>query len=464
MTKKQWLGPAAVTTALVAVVAVGFLGPGAGEDEAEPPPRAARSATPTPRPTTTATATARRATQVPDLDRVVGRRGPEVPPGGRSPTSDKTQSKLWFHDGRWWGLLYDTRAGATLIHRLDPRRRVWVNTGVVVDGRDGARADALWDGHKLYVATGTTYESGWGSPPTARQVRAGSAVLQRFSYRPDRKTYVRDPGFPVRIHSGASESITLDEDSTGQLWVTYTRLRKVFVNRTTGGDRSWGRPFVLPGPAARVNSDDTSGVVAFAGGEVGVFWSNQNTRTFYFAVHDDAADDRAWRIEVAYGHHFSGCSRGCANDHMSLKALPDGRVFVAVKTANRVAGQPFIVLLVRSASGWAAHVAGTVEELYTRPLVVLSAEKRLVYLFMVVPEEGGAVYYKKSDVDHIEFGPGLGTPVLSGSGRINNPTSTKQVVDDRSGLVVLGSDGRHAPSGQAVKTRSRYWFNTVPVG
>ena len=103
------------------------------------------------------------------------------------------------------------------------------------------------------------------------------------------------------------------------------------------------------------------------------------------------------------------------------------------------------------------------EELYTRPLVVLADEARLVYLFTVVPEEGGAVYYKKADVDDVAFERGLGTPVLSGGGRINNPTSTKQVVDDESGLLVLGSDGRHSASGASARS-NRYWFNTVPVG
>ena len=458
MTRRHWFGAVAVATALVAVAAAGISRSGVREDE-ESRHRAAGSATAAPEASrsTTAAATGRSATEEdpdPHVDRVVGRRGPSFPNGMRSPTDDKAQSKLWFHDGRWWGLLYDVRAGATVIYRLDPQRRVWVNTGVVVDDHDHDRGDALWDGHKLYVATGTTYDSNWGSPPTAGEVRAGSAVLQRFSYHPATRSYRRDPGFPVRIHSGASESITLDKDSTGQLWVTYTRLGKVFVNRTTGGDRSWGRPFVLPGAAARVNSDDTSAVIAFGGDEIGVFWSNQDTRAFYFAVHDDAAEDRAWRIEVAYGRHFSGCSRGCANDHMSVKALPDGRVFAAVKTANKRPGQPFIVLLVRSATGWSAHEAGTVEELYTRPLIVLDDQARTVYLFAVVPEEGGAVYYKKADVDDIEFEPGLGTPLLNKGKRINNPTSTKQLVDGESGLLVLGSDN----------STNRYWFNTVPLG
>jgi hypothetical protein len=437
MTRRQWIGPAAVVVALVVVAAAGAARLGPGERDGTTRPRAVGLA----------------AGQPPDQGRLVGVRGPAVPAGTRSPTADKAQSKLWFQDGHWWGLLYDARTRSTEIHRLDPQPRAWVSTGVVVDRRDHTRADALWDGHKLYVATSTTYRSSWGHPPSDHDVRDGSALLKRYTYVRAERTYRLDPGFPARIHAGASESITLDRDSTGQLWVTYTRFGRVFVNRTTGSDTSWGRPFALPGAPARVNADDTSAVVAFAGSEMGVFWSNQDARAFYFAIHDDAAADRAWRIELVYGRHANGCARGCATDHVSVKALPDGRVFAAVKTANRKPGLPFIVLLVRSASGWVAHEVARVAERNTRPLVVLADEPRRIYLFTVVPEEGGAVYCKTSDLDHIAFGRGLGTPVLSGGERINNPTSTKQVVDDESGLVVLGSD----------TATGHYWYDTVPV-
>ena len=217
-------------------------------------------------------------------------------------------------------------------------------------------------------------------------------------------------------------------------------------------DSLWGEPFVLPSPAATVDLDDTSALVAFGGRQVGVLWSNQRDRAFYFAVHDDTAADDAWRIEVAYGQHVGGCARGCANDHISLKALPDGRLFAAVKTANRLPNQPFIVLLDRDRRGWASHVAGTVNETHTRPLVVVDDEKDLLHLFTVVPEEGGAVYYKTTDLDRIAFEPGLGAPFISGGGEINNPTSTKQTVDSTTGLVVLASDG----------SSGRYWYNTLP--
>ena len=386
----------------------------------------------------------------PDLRRVVGRRGPVYARSVRAPSGDKAQSKLWFQDGRWWALMAHSPSGATQIHRLDSKRQVWVPTGVVVDERDRARGDVLWDGHKLYVASRTAYVSSWKRAPTEREVRAGSALLLRFSYLPDKKSYRLDPGFPAKIAGGSSESITLAKDSTGELWVTYTRFGRVFLNRTLGADDAWGKPFMLPDPAAAVDSDDTSAVIAFGGSRVGVLWSNQKERAFYFAVHDDAAADRTWHTEVAYGHGVGGCSTGCANDHISMRALPDGRLFAAVKTANRLPDQPFIVVLARDRRGWTSHNAGVVEELHTRPLIVLDDERMLLHLLTVVPEEGGAVYCRTTDINNVVFRRGLGTPWLSGGGRINNPSSTKQTVNSTSGLVVLASD----------EASKHYWYNT----
>ena len=113
----------------------------------------------------------------------------------RSPSGDKAQSKLWFADGRWWALMFHAKSGTTQIHRLDAKRQEWVTTGVVVDTRDRSRGDALWDGRKLYVATGTAYESTWESQPPRAEVREGSALLQRFAYLPRKKLSAR-PALP----------------------------------------------------------------------------------------------------------------------------------------------------------------------------------------------------------------------------------------------------------------------------
>src|SRR3954452_7795673 len=201
------------------------------------------------------------------------------------PSDDKPQSKLWFQDGSWWGLMYSTAAQTTTIHRLDEATQTWIDTGTTVDPRPSARADALWDGHKLYVVSGTTVVSEWGNPPLAADVAQGSAQLFRFSYDAGTRTYQLDPGFPATVHNGSTESITLAKDSTGQLWVTYTQDSQVWVDRTVGSDTEWGEPFVLPVTGAAAHYDDISAVTTLDGDQVGVMWSNQVTRKFYFAVH-----------------------------------------------------------------------------------------------------------------------------------------------------------------------------------
>ena len=68
------------------------------------------------------------------------------------PTASKPQSKLWFNDGTWWGVLY-AASGGFHIQRLDNTTQKWVDTGTVVDERKASHADVLWDGSKLSIAT-----------------------------------------------------------------------------------------------------------------------------------------------------------------------------------------------------------------------------------------------------------------------------------------------------------------------
>ena len=57
-----------------------------------------------------------------------------------SPTASKPQSKLWFAQGRWWGVLNDPVSNDFRIHVLDTSTQPWSNTGVLVDARNGSRA------------------------------------------------------------------------------------------------------------------------------------------------------------------------------------------------------------------------------------------------------------------------------------------------------------------------------------
>ena len=399
----------------------------------------------------------------------VGIPGPSYAGDGvKTPTADKTQSKLWYQDGSWWGLLWSPSAHATTIHRLNTATQAWQETGTVVDDRPTARGDALWDATsgKLYIVSGTTVRSEWSSPPDPGDVTSGSSNLHRYSYNAATKTYSEDAGFPVTLHKGSTESITVAKDSLGKMWVTYTVVssdnsNRVYVNHSTTSDTVWGTPFVLPTTNAQVHHDDISAVTSFQGDKIGIMWSNQKPgqKKFYFAVHQDGAADKSWQTEVAFGGGVN-CSGGCANDHLSLRQLTSdgsGRLFAAIKTANRQVGQTLVALLVRDGKGkWSSAEYGVVEDLHTRPMAMIDEEHREVWMFAVAPEEGGTIYYKKAPLDNIAFPKGAGTPIISSSTDtdINDPTSTKQNVNGQTGLVVMAS----------ARANERYWHAYINLG
>ncbi|MBI3978111.1 MAG: hypothetical protein HY331_07995 [Chloroflexi bacterium] len=349
------------------------------------------------------------------------------------PTSDKPQSKLWWHDGRWWGSLYSAAAAAYTVHWLDLSTQTWVDTGTVVDARATAHMDVLWDGGKLFVVSGSASEPG---------------RLSRYSYDAGSRRYSLDSGFPLTVREGGAETITIARDSTGRLWITYPQNERIWVNRTVGNDAKWGRPFVLPVKGADdVDSDDISAVIAFQGNSIGVMWSNQDDRKMYFAVHRDGDPVDVWQpSQVALPGPNHDPDDLWADDHINLKQLSSdgsGRVFAAVKTSHTQENAPLLLLLARDRDGnWSSHVFGRVEDDHTRPIVLIDEDHGQLYMFATAPVEGGAIYSKSTPLDDIAFPSGLGAPFIQSDAdpKVNNATSTKQNLDSATGLVVLASD------------------------
>lgn len=376
-----------------------------------------------------------------------------------TPTGEKPESKLWFNDGIWWGSLCNPSANEYHIYRLDLTSQSWVDTGTVLDDRAASKADALWDQAtgKLYVVSHLYTTNG---QPTSSSSQWGR--LYRYSYHSASKSYSLDPGFPVTVTRGKSETLVLAKDSTGQLWVTYVENSKVMVNRSTGDDLTWSDPFVLPvtSTAVSVSSDDISAVVAFQGDKVGVMWSNQVRSKMYFAVHLDQDVDNIWQPEQTALPGPNDCSGACADDHINLKSLQvdsSGRVFAAIKTSLSASSAPLIMLLVRNLNGgWTSHVFGRKSDSHTRPIVLLDEEHNRIYMFATSPESGGAIYYKTTDINNINFPLGQGDPFIQSSTdlNINNATSTKQNVTSATGLVVLASD----------KNSGYYLHNYISLG
>lgn len=390
-------------------------------------------------------------------------------------TSDKPQSKLWYNDGLWWATMFNSTSLTWHIYRLDRAAGTWVDTGTRVDDRPQTLSDALWSGSKLYI--GSQYVT-VSDDSTTRVSVAKPARLYRYSYNSTTKTYTLDTGFPSAINNSSSESLTIDKDTTGRIWATWTQVSgsstsgyasKVYINSSGNGGSTWGSPMVLPAPNANTNiaPDDISAVVAYGKSKIGVMWSNHLDDTVYWDVHADGDSVTTWKGSVAV--------RGSKqpDDHLNLKTIEgdqQGRVFAAVKTSlDQLSGSPSTAPQIKllqfkpGTAAWTTTTFGTLADCHTRPIVVLDDENQEVHVFATGPTASGCsysgapgtIYEKTAPIDNPVFASGRGTAVIrdAASANVNNVTSTKQSVNSASGLVVLASNN----------STKRYWHSDKPV-
>src|SRR4051794_1270932 len=380
--------------------------------------------------------------------------------GTSAPSGMKPQSKLWVADGIWWGGMFDNLTQRFEIYKRDAATEQWSSTGTVVDGRRNVWADAKWDGTHLFVVS---HGASWTST-------LDGIHISRFSYDSAAKAWTLDSGFPlldVGITPGhtaptGTEAAVIDQDSTGRIWLTFTRDLKTWVTHSTTDTRTFVAPFVVPVPNAdNVTSDDIATLVAFDG-RIGVMWSNESVWCMCFAIHADGDPDSAWTSKPMVGPSSNPADKTqeLADDHMNLKAPNDGSGFVYASSKTSLDGMsdPLLWFNVFDGSGWTHYTYSTVADQTTRAQIALDLQHQQVYMFNSSPCcNGGVAYYKQSSLrpGRIGFPPGLGTPFVSSQTNlhVNNVSTTKQPVDATTSLVAIGGDD----------TTKRYVHNTIDL-
>jgi hypothetical protein len=304
---------------------------------------------------------------------------PYTSAGVTEPTGEKPESKLWYNDGFWWASMFDPTNPETAsfdsgyyVAKLNPVTQNWdmETNRTSLDSRNSSKADTLWDGTKLYVAShikdGDAFPSSTGPGNEKR--------FYRYSYNASTDKYTIDSGFSTPtasapggaiIAENSSETLTLAKETTagGKLWVTWTEADmvdgdldpttpptagpvRVKVAYSTTGGTTW-TPMNLPvtaGTADNLTLDDISTIVAF-NNRIGVMWSNQTTKKTYFAVHADASDPTLnWGSGFAV---YDAASGDATDDHLNIKLQTDasGRLFAVTKTGFSAEGRDDIVLL-----------------------------------------------------------------------------------------------------------------------
>ncbi|HEX5014971.1 MAG TPA: hypothetical protein VFV72_12530 [Candidatus Limnocylindrales bacterium] len=372
---------------------------------------------------------------------------PGYDPAAPAPTADKAQSKLWFAAGSWWAVMIEPTTNTFRIHRLDWKTQEWQDTGTVVDERASTEADVLWDGKKLYVASA-------GSTPYKNQ----AGRLSRYSLDPDAGTWTLDKGFPVQITSRGVSTIVVERDTTGTLWVSYIDAGSLLINRSVGGDATWGKPFGLP--LEGVDPTAARASIVAIDGRVAVIWSNKAENALFLATHRDGAPDDRWEAQRT---DVEGANE--TDDHLNAKVgIVDGeaRIYVAMKTSLDVAPNvnvndaQILVLEIRLDGTVHKYLAGRIRDRHTRPVVVIDQTHETLYLVATAPFGGGQVYYKRTPLDRIAFSPGHGTQLIASDADplINDVTTTKQAVSPESGIVMLAFD----------RSTGRYLHGVIDLG
>ncbi|WP_407709858.1 Ig-like domain-containing protein [Arthrobacter nitrophenolicus] len=395
----------------------------------------------------------------------VGVEGPSHSGTGTPTGTKRSTSNLWFHDGIWWGNLWDTASQDFEIFKFNPSTSQWTSTGVTTDTRASTHHDVLWDGTTLFVASYRFVNDGAAAQPNY------PTTLHRFSYNSSTKTYASLGS--SQINNYRVEALTIDKEPSGRLWATWQQGNRIYLNVTGTDGKTWGTPFPHPASLSNVSIDDTSSLIAFGGNKIGVMWSRQvgdSTDGMYWSYHVDGAANTAWSAPVAA---VNGARSG--DDHMNLKWLDSSsdRVFAAIKTSFTASADPLIQLLALdpATSAWTAHTIATAGECPNRVIVLIDEAAGKIRTFATYPKpsgttnagvctsSGGAIYEKSTSLSSISFTSAKTARIVDADQYVHNVTSTKQNLNNKtgtanSGLLLLAD----------VSSTSRYWHYYDPTG
>jgi hypothetical protein len=347
--------------------------------------------------------------------------------------SETGQSRLWFQGGQWWGVFLAAATGDQRIFRLDTAAEAWSDTGVVVDERSYARMDVLWDGEWLVVASA-------GPDPSQRH----ALRIIRFSWDPSARAYVRDANFPLPITDLGVEGVTLARSDDGRLWVAYRQGGQMALDHSLDTDLAWRGPFALAaaeGPVERV-------ALATLGTRIAVIWTRPTEDAVFSAWNDITGPDDIWQQSPDVP--LAGLNLGADNLSVVADRSPGAeRLFLAVRTSadlapygGRLDPQVVVIELAPDTSP-KTYLVGRVDDQLAGPIALLNTQARQLYIVAVAPKGGGAIYYKSASLDRISFPSGPGPLLVAADEqhpRLGKPTSTKQALDDASGMVVAGTD------------------------
>ena len=346
-------------------------------------------------------------------------------------TSDhkkSNQSKVFYHDGKWWAAAYDSVKASWFIWRFD--NPAWVKTKALQLGADNS-LDLLMDSatNKLYVIS---------SHPSLSRFR-------RFSYNAG--NWILDPGFPVQfsgfINPNGNNPISLVKAKNGHLWLFRVNgVSKLQVKVSTNNGATWSANTNI---RTLSQTNGTTDAVAFSDGihnYVGVGYAEAPgaTSKFGFLRHRDGDPIGSWTDESA-ALTFFGTER--AQNEIAMAVDVNNVIYMFTRTSAGAAGNPRNTLYRRSAVGsWTPFIVNAIGVLgWGSPALAIDSENQRL-IVMGTNLTTNVVEYKAGmlgDGSDLQAATVL-TLIQNGNKIFRNMSAPAQSVNAATGLMVTAGD------------------------
>jgi len=277
------------------------------------------------------------------------------------------QSKVFYHDGKWWAIAHRDSSGSWYIWKFNGG--AWASL-IKLEKSSTLKYDAVVNAttDKLYVM---------GSHASAPEFR-------RFIYSSG--SWSLDAGFPINpgfTNSDGNNPVSLVQAKNGDLWIFRIDSNKLQAKKSIDGGATWSAVIDVK-TGLTVANGTTDAVVFTSGGNnfVGVAYGeadNAGTK-FGFLRHQDGAADNAWTDETASLTYF-GAERG--NNQIGLTADGSNNLFLLTKNGNATGSDPRNTLYKRSSAGaWTIFKVNTSVD-WKSPAVVFDAANNRLYVMGV---------------------------------------------------------------------------------
>ncbi len=298
-----------------------------------------------------------------------GQTGALISKDTKSGYSKSNQSKVFYHDGKWWAIAFNNP---------NSRWYIWKYAGGVwsrdeaLDKSTSYKFDAA-----LNSATNTLYLLG---------SHDSSTKFWRFSYSSS-TSWTEGAGFGVKPNFNNSDKanpLSLVQAKNGDLWIFRIETSKLQAKRSTDGGLTWSAVIDVK-IGLTIASGSTDAVTFSAGGNdyIGVVYGQSSAAgsKYGFLLHRDGDPNTAWTDESA-SLTFFGSER--ADNKISAATDNNNNVFVFTQNANVSGSDPNNTLYKRNNIGlWSKHEVNTSSLNWKTPAVVADISNNALYVMGV---------------------------------------------------------------------------------